>query len=70
MSVPEILDDKSLSFDTHSKESNNTSTTMAPNIKIEIAREADLPELMSIVSPAFQNVPAEVLMFGAPSRQT
>ena len=40
---------------------------MTSNTKIEIATEEDLPELMSIISPAFQNVPAEVLMFGKPS---
>ena len=63
----EISDDKSLTLGTSSIQQDNTPPTMAPNIKIEIAREEDLPELMSIVSPAFQNVPAEVLMFGEPS---
>lgn len=37
---------------------------MSSNLKIEIATENDLPELVSIINPAFQNVPVEVLMFG------
>jgi GNAT superfamily N-acetyltransferase len=65
----EVSDDKSLSLGVYSKHLSNISTTMASNIKIEIAGEDDLPELISIVSPAFQNVPAEVLMFGEPSPQ-
>lgn len=42
---------------------------MASNLKIELAHEADLPELISIISPSFQNVPVEVAMFGPPTPQ-
>ena len=43
---------------------------MASNMKIELASEKDLPELAAIINPAFQNVPAEVLMFGTTSPET
>lgn len=43
---------------------------MAANMEIEIANEKDLPELAAIINPAFQNVPAEVLMFGTTSPET
>jgi GNAT superfamily N-acetyltransferase len=41
--------------------------TMASNLKIELAHEEDIEELISIISPSFQNVPVEVLMFGEPT---
>lgn len=40
---------------------------MATNLKIELAHEKDIDELISIISPCFQNVPVEVLMFGEPT---
>lgn len=40
---------------------------MTTNLKIELAQEKDIKELISIISPSFQNVPVEVLMFGPPT---
>jgi len=40
---------------------------MVSNLKIELAQEKDIDELISIISPCFQNVPVEVLMFGEPT---
>jgi GNAT superfamily N-acetyltransferase len=40
---------------------------MATNLKIELAHEKDIDELISIISPCFQNVPVEILMFGEPT---
>jgi GNAT superfamily N-acetyltransferase len=65
----EVSRDKRFSSSKYRKQPDDTPTTMASNINIEIASEQDLPELISIISPAFQNVPAEVLMFGPPSPQ-
>jgi GNAT superfamily N-acetyltransferase len=40
---------------------------MNSNLRIELAYEKDIEELIFIISPAFQNVPVEVLMFGEPT---
>jgi GNAT superfamily N-acetyltransferase len=40
---------------------------MASNLRIELAHEEDINELISIISPSFQNVPVEVAMFGEPT---
>ena len=40
---------------------------MTANLKIELAHEQDIDELISIISPCFKNVPVEILMFGKPT---